>query len=126
MALPDRTILWDHIIRHHGDAVELTADQLEESLRGAKHEVDRWSIIGFYKEMQARRLGVFYVGRRGARTRIAWNDIPREMAYPWREIPVQNPSSTRMLEQRIPVRPDVNVVITAPSDLSRSEAERVI
>jgi hypothetical protein len=126
MARPDRSIVWNHVVRHFGDAWELSVDDLEKSLRAEKHDVDRGFVIAFFKELVGRKLGSFYTGRRGRPTRLSWNKKPKEVNPDLVLMNGARPADPQILEHPFPLRPGVTARLFLPQDLTAADAARLI
>lgn len=126
MPYPNREVLWNHIQRHHGSSWKLNVTDLESSLAKEKHASDRNWVVAQLKTFADFKLGRFFNGRRGHDSRIEWKREPSKLLLP--DLPKDSltPAPIPVLEHLLPLRVNVVAKLSAPQDLTRSEADRLI
>jgi hypothetical protein len=101
----------------------------------------REAAVGLLQELAQAGFGTFYIGRRGAKTRIAWNYSLRDIGAAARgaiqgvgeidqntvEEPTEDDENgvSTMIEHTFNLRPGIRISIALPEDLTRREAERL-
>jgi len=125
----DDRLMWEHIIRHHGQATVLSVDELAGSLKAAKRSFERDAIVRIFRTYQDRGLGTFRQGRRGKRSRLVWKTNPAALGALGVKTPppgvVTDSPVTRLLHYPIPLRKGLSLTMSLPEDLTVAEADRL-
>ena len=100
-----------------------TADEVERALGKRGLTVGRKAIIEVFKALADLQAGQFIVGRRGHKTRFEWH-LPDE-GRGARERLANTESTTPTISHSYRLRPQFEVRVLLPADLSNAEAERL-
>lgn len=118
--------------RRHRNAAVTTVEQAMEWTKGERREV-----VELFKQLDETAIGTFVIGRRGASSRFEWAVRLTDVGYAYAgEIEEIEPASQNDLEDEIVLneqlveheyrlRPDLKVVLSLPSNLTKREAERL-
>lgn len=118
--------------RRHRNAAVTTVEQAMEWTKGERREV-----VELFKQLDETTIGTFVIGRRGAQSRFEWAVRLTDVGYAYAgEIEEVEPASQndlqdetvldeQLVEHEYRLRPDLKVVLSLPSNLTKREAERL-
>lgn len=134
-----QTIL-DYFARRQKNSSRTTAERLQKALASEDIDITRTEIIDLFRALANAGCGVFLVGRKGHPTRFEWSvgliDVGRvaqgESVEPTplhesdnSTLVVPDEQSEGLLDHRFVLRPDFDVHLELPEDLSTAEANRL-
>lgn len=117
--------------RRHRNAAITTVEQAMEWTKGERREV-----VDLFKQLDETSIGTFVIGRRGAQSRFEWAVRLTDVGYAYAgEIEEIEPASQDDLqdetildehvEHEYRLRPNLKVILSLPSNLTKREAERL-
>lgn len=118
--------------RRHRNAAITTVEQAMEWTKGERREV-----VELFKQLEGATIGTFVIGRRGAQSRFEWSVRLTDVGYAYAgEIEEVEPASQndlqdetgldeQLVEHEYRLRPELKVVLSLPSNLTKREAERL-
>jgi hypothetical protein len=128
----------DHFGRRRKNSGITTVDRLQERLVRLGHEVSRNEVVDLLRTLGKLGCGKFVVGRRGGRSRLRWSVGLREVgqlaagedvAVPQLETAEHEegdgPEAGANREHRYWLRPELEVLLELPPNLTASEASRL-
>jgi hypothetical protein len=132
---PTARLIFDHLASRQRNRQETTVDRIHALIVSDRHDVDRDEVIDFFRELENLHCGDFLVGRRGHPSRFEWSvemtTAARAAAGEVDHIPAleprtgPGPDATNALEHTFRLRPDFEVAMLLPSDLTPAEAQRL-
>lgn len=129
----------DHFAARQNNSARTTVDRLQALLRAEGHDVSRSDIIELFRGLEAAHCGQFRIGRKGHPSRFEWSvgltsagqaasgetTTVEALSEAETEALDDVESSAEMLDHRFHLRPDLEITIQLPSNLSLAEASRV-
>ncbi len=137
------SVAFDVFKRREKDSKETTVDRLEKVIQSEGHSPQRGDVVSLFKELESAGCGKFWVGRRGAPSRFAWDvslrsvgraaasitDRVDDMAEDTEEDEEADFESGSAEDEAIThsfhLRPGVCVRFSLPADLTPKEASRL-
>ena len=130
---------FDHFAQRQNNSVRTTVDRLLVALRQDAHDVARSDIVDLFKGLESARCGSFVIGRKGHPSRFEWavslvdagrsasGEAVRVEAISEKDKAetAEEEASASMLEHRYRLRPDVELKLELPANLSAAEAARI-
>jgi hypothetical protein len=129
----------DYFAARQKNSAKTTVDRLLAALRQEGHDVPRADIIELFKALEEAKCGAFVVGRKGHPTRFEWSaslvSVGRAATGEVGEIEAlseaeeeeleDDAASAELISHRFVLRPDFEVQLQLPSDLTAVEASRL-
>lgn len=116
---------------------ETIMDKLEDKLRKEGQQVDRRTLVTFFKRLEDFGAGEFLVGRKGHPSRFQWEVdsiqiATHDVSFPTTEHRTQSDvefplpvGPTVLISHRYQLRPELIVSLQLPADLNITEAHRL-
>jgi hypothetical protein len=118
-------IVWNHIVRKHGDQRVLTLNDLVTSLTDEGHTFERPTLVSIFKKWGREGRGMYRVGRHRHLTRISWSPIPSQQS-PFRlHADSHNEVTVVFRDYTYPLRANLEIALKLPSDFSEADAKRL-
>lgn len=132
--------LFEHCRDRPTDRRETSVDRFVELL--SEQGVTRRDVVGFFKELAALDIGTFFAGRHSKPSRLVWNKSLKSVGlvatgaseelldFGVKAEEVKREGTTRVTmpewrRWRFPLRPDLDIELNLPGDLTTREANRL-
>lgn len=125
----------DHAAQRERDRAETSVERAQAILKESGTEVSRGDVVDVYQEFEMLGLGKFIIGRRGRSSRFAWSasivSVGKAAAGEPQAIATSPETSdataevSETLSHSFHLRPDTEVTIELPTDLTHHEAGRL-
>jgi hypothetical protein len=125
----------DHAAQRERGRAETSVERTQGILKEHDHEVSRGDIVDLYQALEKLNCGKFIPGRRGRPSRFAWTESivsvgkaaagEPEVISSAPEPAAAAVEVSETLTHAYHLRPDTQVTIELPTDLSLQEAERL-
>jgi hypothetical protein len=128
---------FDYFASRERNSRSMKVELLQHRLRTAGAEASRKDVIDLFRELEAARCGTFFVGRKGHSSRFQWNvslvSAGRLAAGEAVEVDVlkesdpelQDSEEETLITHRYVLRPDTEIEIALPADVTPTEVNRV-
>jgi hypothetical protein len=139
--VPVWRLVLDYFAERTNNSASTTIDGLLAALRKAGRDVPRRSLIELFKRLEAAQCGTFVFGRKGYRSRFEWSvslivvgqaasgeTDQVEPAAGGQELhgtDDEDAAGVDVIQHRYRLRPDFEVVLVLPVNLSGNEAARL-
>lgn len=123
--------IFDHLASRTNNAAETKIPRMQAVLAGQGIDIDRSTFKRFFEALEGEGCGRYIVGRWGYPSRFAWEvnlkgvasiAIGESQVMP--DAPAEETDSG-MLDHRYFIRPDMELILSLPSDLTKTEAARL-
>jgi hypothetical protein len=126
--------VFDYFARRTNDATETKVDRILSILKKEGNDLSRGQIIEFFKVLETLGAGKFVTGRRGWPSRFVWDvglvSLAKIAGGESQEL--QNKAAASLADEEgetlshiFHLRPDLQIKIELPADLTVSEASRL-
>jgi len=130
---------FDYFAQRQYNSARTTVDRLLAALKQEGHDVARSDIVELFKALQSAGCGDFVIGRKGHPSRFEWTvglaDVGRSASGEPVKVEAiseaekletaEEEASAEMLEHRYRLRPDTELKISLPVNLTAAEATRI-
>ncbi|MEX2672032.1 MAG: hypothetical protein WD294_07980 [Phycisphaeraceae bacterium] len=128
--------IFDHFASRQRALTKTTVDRIQQNVIAEGHDdVTRRDVISFYREVEAAGCGRFVVGRKGHESRFDWHvslaSVGQVAAGETEEfesvdeIEGDEASEEMLLRHRFRLRPDLELSLDLPANLTSAEANRL-
>jgi len=127
----------DHFAGRERNQRTTKVDRVLEILQSSEEEISRGDVIDVFKAFEECGCGHFKAGRRGKKSRFEWTarmitvgqaaagETDRIEALTAEDVDDEDEGSETSLDHAYRLRPDFNVPLQLPKDLTTTEAERL-
>lgn len=127
-------VLFDYFAKRINDASETKVDRILSLVKGEGKDLSRGQIIEVFKELEKLDCGKFVTGRHGWPSRFVWSvglvSLGKIAGGEDQQLQTQktseaNGETAENLTHSFHLRPDVEIKLELPSDLTSGEASRL-
>ena len=127
-------LLFDHFAKRTNDASETKVDRILSLMKGEGHDLSRGQVIDVFKELEKLECGRFVTGRHGWPSRFVWTvslvGVGKVAGGENQQLKTKASGSSEdetpaNLTHNFHLRPDMQIKLELPSDLTTAEALRL-